>query len=118
MNNNGQWKLSSVSPALVVSSGLIFLRNKKPKGLHLDDILGMIKEHPGRSYYCKVIPRRVTLAEAVEYGELDKLGITRNTYSSIDLNLLKPEKEFEDLPRTGRQLLSKHYRSKSREVKE
>ena len=117
-NNNGQWKLSSVSPALVVSSGLVFLRGKKPKGLYLDDILAMIKEHPNKSYYCKVIPRRITLGEALECDELKKLGQIRNTYSSIDLNLLSPEREFEKLPKTGQQLLSKHYKSKSKEIKQ
>jgi len=119
MNNNGQCKLSSVSPALVVSSGLVFLRGKKPKGLHLEDILSMIKEHPGRSYYCKVLPRRVTLAEAIECGEIDRLGEVRDTYSSIDLNLLEPtDRIFNTLPRTGRQLLSKHYRSKPKTIRE
>lgn len=117
MNNNGQWKLASISPSLVVSSGLVFLRGKKPKGLYLDDILEMIKAHPGKSYYCKVIPRRVTLGEAIESRELEKLGQVRNTYSSIDLNLLQPERKFEDLPKTGQQLLSKHYKSKPKEIK-
>lgn len=116
MSNNGQWKLSSVGPALVVSSGLVFLRGKKPKGLYLDDILEMIKEHPGRSYYCKVIPRRVTLGEALERNELESLGQVRDTYSSIDLMLLQPERDFEGLPKTGRQLLSKHYKSKPKEI--
>lgn len=118
--NNGQWKLSSVSPALVVSSGLVFLKDKKPKGLYLDDILEMIKEHSDRNAYCKVIPRRMTLAEAIEYNEFSKLGVMRNTYSCIDLSLLEInlERVFEDLPRTGRQLLSRKYRSKPARVGE
>lgn len=117
MNNNGNWKLSGVSPALVISSGLVFLSNKKPKGLYLGDILEMIAEHPSRSYYCKVIPRRVTLREAIQDEQLDRLGEVRDTYSSIDLRLIEPEREFEKLPKSGRQLLENKYQSKARRIK-
>ena len=116
--NNGNWKLTVVSSALVISSGLIFLGNKKPKGLYIQDILEMINEHPQSKYYCKVIPRRVTLGEAIKNGQLDKLGEIKDTYSSVDFSLLNPEREFKKLPKTGGQLLNNKYESKPKKVKE
>lgn len=116
MTNYGEWKLSSISPALVVSSGLVFLGNRKPKGLYLEDVLEMIKAEPGERYYAKQQVRRVTLREAVAHNELDELGKERIYYSAIDLVLLRPDRDFGELPRTGKQLLARHYKSEPRRV--
>jgi len=56
---NGKWKLVGVYPALVVSSGNIFLGDRHPKGLYIDEVLGMIKAHPNDQYYGKKGKRRV-----------------------------------------------------------
>lgn len=112
------WKLNYSGSALVISSGLVYLNNRKPKGLRLEEVLAMIEAEPEKSYYFKIKPRRVTLGEAVAHNELDRLGELRHYYSAIDLILLEPEREFSKLPKTGRELLSKHYRSKAKEVKQ
>jgi hypothetical protein len=111
------WKLNYKGKALVISSGSVFFADKKPKGLYLEDILDMIKQYPDDGYYYRVIPRKVTLGEALKLEGFDRLGEVRNTYSSVDLYMLDPEREFEELPSSGRELLSRVYNSKPKEVK-
>ena len=116
--DNGKWKLAGIYSALVVSSGNIFLGDKHPKGLYIDDVLGMIKANPNDQYYSREHKRKVTLHEAIQYGEIEKLGQEQTTHSSLDLLLMEQDREFESLPRTGRELLEKHYKSKPRVIKE
>jgi hypothetical protein len=116
LNNNGDWKLNGAYSTLVISSGLVYLANKKPKGLHLEEVLGMIKEHPHSSYYGKLIPRRVTLGDALTLGKFELLGQVIDKHSSLDLSLLDPDRNFSELPKTGYQLLNKHYRSKAKRL--
>ena len=112
------WKLNYKGKALIISSGTVFIRDKKPKGLYLDDALEMIKAKPEDSYYYKTISRRITLGEAVEFEGLEKLGEHRDTYSSSELIILDPEREFKKLPTTGEELLSQIYKSKPINIKE
>ena len=109
---NSKWRLSYIGSALVVSSGLLYTKQTKPKGLTLDDILGMIKEHPRAGYYEKRLRRRVTLGDALSQDKFSELGVERDMVSSIDLIRLEHDRVFIKTPQTGQQLLSKHYSSK------
>jgi len=111
---NGGWRLSYVGSALVVSSGLVFYANKKPKGLGLDDMLALIKEHPGTGYYEKRLQRRVTLGDALSQGRFDRLGKEVDMISSIDLVRLEHDRVFKKLPVSGSQLLRNKYQSEPR----
>lgn len=115
--NNGKWRLSYVGSALVVSSGLVFYANKKPKGLGLGDILELIKEHPHTSYYEKKLKRRVTLGDALAQGKFNELGKETDMVSSVDLIGLEHDRVFSKTPQTGQQLLSKRYNSKPMRIK-
>lgn len=110
------WKLSYKGSALVVSSGLLFFKQKKPKGLYLSDVLKMIEADPEAQYYSKVNRRRVTLAEAVRDDDLDSLGEVRDFYSAINLIDIKTDRVFKDLPRTGGDLLKNKYSSEPKKV--
>jgi len=114
---NGKWKLVGVYPALVISSGNIFLGDRHPKGLYLDDVLDMIKANPDDQYYGKESKRKVTLYEAVKFSELDRLGQEQTTHTSLDLLLMEQDREFKELPQTGGELLEEHYKSKPKEIK-
>ncbi len=116
MSADSNWKLSYSGEALVLSSGLVYLGKRKPKGLLLGDILEMIKAHPKQAYYQKLIKRRVTLGQALEL-DFDKLGKEVAMHTSIDLNMVH-DRDFGELPRTGYQLLSKKFGSKPLRVKE
>ena len=113
---NGKWKLVGVYPALVVSSGNIFLGDRHPKGLYIDEVLGMIKIHSNDQYYGKKGKRRVSLHEALEHEEFGKLGEWQKTHTSIDLLLMEQDREFKSLPRTGKELIENKYRSKPKEL--
>jgi len=116
LNNNGGWKFNGAYSTLVISSGLVYLANKKPKGLHLEEVLGMIKEHPHSSYYGKLIPRRVTLGDALTLDKFELLGQVIDKHSSIYLGSLEPDRNFGELPTTGYQLLNKHYKSRAKRL--
>jgi len=113
---NGGWRLSYIGSALIVSSGLLYTKQTKPKGLTLDDILEMIKEHPRVGYYEKRLRRRVTLGDALSQDKFDKLGKEVDMVSNIDLVRLEHDRVFSKTPQTGQQLLSRHYKSKPIEV--
>ena len=113
---NGGWRLSYIGSALVVSSGLLYTKQTKPKGLTLDGILELIKEHPKAGYYEKRLRRRVTLGDALSQDKFSELGREVDMVSSIDLVRLEHDRVFDKTPQTGQQLLSKHYKSKPKEV--
>jgi len=115
--NNGNWRLSYIGSALVVSSGLLYTKQTKPKGLTLDDILELIEEHPRAGYYEKKLQRRVTLGDALAQGKFDKLGKEVDMVSSIDLVRLEHDRVCSKTPQTGQQLLSKRYSSKPVRIK-
>lgn len=115
-NNAGKWKLAYIGPALIVSSGLVYTGMTKPKGLTLNIVLEMIKEHPRVGHYEKRLKRRLTLADALARGELDRLGEEVGMSSSIDFYKLSADRDFKKLPKTGEQLLNNHYSSKPKKV--
>ena len=110
------WRLSYEGSALVVSSGLVFYSDKKPKGLTLEMILKAIKEHPRTSYYEWRLKRRVTLSDALAQDKFIDTGKFANMVSSIDLVRLEHDRVFCKVPMIGEQLLSKRYRSKAKHV--
>ena len=111
INAGQQWKMAYTGKALAVSSGLMFLADKKPKGLYFDDVMKMINKHPNDSYYEQGIKRRVTLGDAIQNGKVEDVGDVKMMYSSIDLNTMEHDRYFAKLPRTGSQLLKKQYDS-------
>ena len=113
---SGKWRLSGIMPALVVSSGLVFYGDKKPKGLCYDDVMAMIKEHPRVGYYEKKLKRRVTMADALAQGKFDDIGKTVEMVSSIDFIKLQHDRVFTKIPKTGGALLENKYRSEPIEV--
>lgn len=115
-DRTGCWRLSSETPALIVSSGMVYLKQRKPKGLYLEQVLEMIKEHPRKGYYEQAIPRVVTLGDAMRLGRLDDIGKTKMMYSTIDLYRIKRERLFRGFPMQGDHLLNKHYKSKPRKI--
>ena len=110
------WRLNYIGSALVVSSGLVFYADKKPKGLTLDVILEAIKKHPRTAYYEWRLKRRVTLSDALAMGKFEDTGKIANMVSSIDLMRLEHDRVFHKVPETGEQLLSKRYISEVKHV--
>jgi len=109
------WRLNYKGKALVISSGLVYLNSKHPKGLYIDEIIDMIEKEPNKNYYSKETIKNVLLSR-VENNE--EIGKERSYYSSINLWDLQPERDFDKLPTTGKELLRNRYNSKARRVNE
>jgi len=108
-SGNGKWKLVSGSDVLVVSSGLVYTRVTKPKGLRLTDILEMIAEHPRKGYYAKGVVRRLTLGDSLAQSRLQDIGKEMEFQSSINLIKQEHDRKFKKVPKTGEALLKNKY---------
>ncbi len=113
-----EWKLSYTGECLIVSSGLIYLNDRKPKGLRLADVLELIKAHPRIGYYETKIKRRVTLGDALNAKKFGELGTIKEMSTSVDLYKLDLGRNFSKLPISGEQLLKNHYQSKPITIQE
>lgn len=113
----GSWRLNPESPALVISPGLVYYGNKKPKGLTYDMVMELIKSNPDTPYYELELPRRVTLSEAIEMGDLELVGEIRDFHQSLDLVSINVDRDYKRLPRTGKELISKIYESEPLKIK-
>lgn len=114
--SNGEWRLSYIGEALVVSSGLVFCADKKPKGLSFEDMMQLIKEHPRESYYVKKIKRRVTLGDALNNDKFWEMGKEIEMTSSIDLVRLEHDRIFKQTPKSGQQLLKNKYQGEPKRL--
>lgn len=107
-----QWRLSYTGEALIISSGLVYTKTTRPKGLTLPVVKNLIKEHPGKAFYSTKLRRRLTLGDAVAQKRLDEVGTMIEVPSSIYLTKQKHDRNFPKLPQTGQQLLTNKYSSK------
>jgi hypothetical protein len=113
----GNWKLSGIGPAYVISSGLVFHGNKKPKGINYSKLKDLIKVHPNQSYYEEAMKRPVTMKEALQLGSSD-IGKMKTYRSSIDLATVRHDRQFDSLPKTGKELSNNVYHSKPYKIED
>lgn len=112
------WKLAHEGEQLVISSGLVYEGEKKPHGWTLPELKAEMTANPDLCRYTKKVSRRMTLGDAMLKGEFMKIGTMIETDASVDLSG-KHDRIFEDGgPRTGRELLSKTWRSVPIQIKE
>jgi hypothetical protein len=109
----GNWRLSGVQPALIVSSGQVFYGDKHPKGLDYETITGMIKRNPKNSYYGVWRKRPQTLAESAELDDFEDIGKVKKFWTAVDLTegAMEHDRMFKKLPRYGGDLLKNRYSS-------
>lgn len=118
INNQPKWSLSEEGSALVIGSGLLFFSNKKPQGINYEEIMQMIKANPNNDCYVKSHRRIMTLGKALELNAVDKLGQQVIFTTTINIHTIIRDRDFEDLPQTGKELLENIYESKPFEVDE
>ncbi len=113
-----RWKLTHIGPALIVSSGLVFMSGKHPRGFTLERVVAMFKAHPRKGYYEETMRRRVTLGDVVERGRFQDIGKVVPMYSAIDLYRALRDRDFHSEPQSGGQLLNRVFCSKPVKVRE
>jgi hypothetical protein len=85
----GKWKLDAVTPALVMGSGIIALKDKVGKGafsLHYDSLMETIKAHPEYDTIHIEADGFVSMGEAIENKCIARLGETEVDIRAIKLN--------------------------------
>ena len=84
--NIGDWKLTSIAPAIVSSTGAVAIKGRELTGdfaLSYDDIMAHISANPlSNSYEMKKLSP-ITLAKACQ-GKWSKLGTLEETTRSVD----------------------------------
>lgn len=112
----GNWKRNYMGEAVVASSGLQFLNNKRPQGLSLQDIKTIIAANPDAGYYEKIIMKPVTLGEAIQSSRIEDIGKVVGKVCSLDLYLTRHDRIFDNRPINGEELLTRTYRSMARKI--
>lgn len=114
----GDWKLSSCSPAIVVSSGICAVKDKATSGdfgLDYDWLIEQIKTNPKASEYKMHKMSPVTLGKALNLGWLDKLGNLNPEERSVIIHSKTDQYEakrvYRQEPKCGGDLLTKKYQS-------
>lgn len=110
----GEWRLNGVSPALIVSSNLVFTGSKKPNRLLYDNAMKLISENPQAQYWTTKQSRRMTLGDYVTNPALYiNMGQERETVASFHLLPIpfQHDRRFPILPMDGNELLANHYDS-------
>lgn len=110
------WKESYVGPCLSLSDTHSWLSDKKPEGIHLDAVLKMITAKPSNIMWARQFKRRATLGDATLRRKLGIIGSTIVCRSTLHLKQDR-SRVFRREPKTGRDLLTKKYRSKPFDMK-
>ena len=95
----GEWRLDDSSPALVVSSTVVFHGKKRPLGFTYDEAVKAIQEKPNDVMWTK----------RNGHGE-------RAFY--LQTNPMQHDRHFDKIPGCGAELLANQYRSRAYEVSE
>jgi hypothetical protein len=61
MNNKPIWSLSNQGSCIIIGSGLLFFKDKKPQGINYETLLKMIQAKPNDELYVHTVKRRLTL---------------------------------------------------------
>ena len=112
-NGMGRWRCNGAFPTLVASPNIVLAQDKKPQHYTHDSIMEEIKSHPGQHYYGMEAEHRTTLKQAIEWGDITKVGEVVKLPAHLDLFSIprQQNRKYSKLPRTGKQLLSSVYGS-------
>ncbi len=112
-NGLGSWKMSSQCPALVVSSGVVAVKDKEHNhdfSLDYDWLLAAIQQYPYAASYEKSKPSPVSLDKSFNYNDLSKLGTVETITRAIDVTY-EQKRCYLDRPTMGSDLLNNKYES-------
>ena len=112
-NGVGKWRCNGAFPTLVASPNIVLARDKRPQHYTHDMLMDEIKSHPSQAYYGMEVDHRTTLGQAIEWGDITKVGEVITLPAHLDLFSIprQQNRKYDKLPRTGKQLLSRVYQS-------
>ena len=112
-NGMGSWRLNGRFPTLIASPNIILCGGKHPHHYTIDTILPEIKANPLSVYYGVFAPAHITLGQALQLGDISRVGELRELPAHLDLPAVERQqnRQFDDFPQTGRQLLESKYTS-------
>jgi len=114
-NGMGKWRCNGAFPTLVASPNIVLAQDRKPQHYTYSQVLNEIRLHPNQSYYGMTAPHRLTLGQAIEQGDISKVGELVNLPAHLDLFaiLRQQNREYDRLPRTGKGLVNKVWQSRA-----
>jgi len=114
-NGMGKWRCNGAFPTLVASPNIVLAQDRKPQHYTYDMIVNEIKAHPNQSYYGMEAEHRTTLGQAIEWGDIGKVGELVKLPAHLDLFAIprQQNREYARLPRTGKDLLNKVWQSRA-----
>lgn len=109
----GAWRLSSHSPAIVISAGAVAVKDKLSVGefsLDYDRLMADIKANPDAAEYeyRKLTP--MTLGKALNENRLAELGDMVEIVKIVDVTLAQ-KRDYIESPRSGKELLEGKFKS-------
>lgn len=109
----GSWRLTAHCPALVISSGLVAVKDKEVVSdfsANYDWLLAEIQLYPKQKEYTQTKAAPVTLGRAINTKHLDKLGDIIDITKTINVEN-EPKRLYKNSPKNGKQLLNNIYDS-------
>jgi hypothetical protein len=111
----GSWVFKGKFDTLIASPNIILAAGKKPQHYTYNQLIPEIQANPLGVYYGMLSPAHITLKQAIELGDISKVGELQELPASLDLPAVKRQqnRQFDKFPATGRQLLENKYQSNS-----
>ena len=109
----GTWRNNGTSETVIHSGHKVYCDDKRPYQLGLAEVKSLIAEHPNVERYSAKARRYTTIQDALEAGDVNKVG----EYSELPVYLdlvrldLQQTQMFPELPKSGRELLENKYYS-------
>ena len=112
-NRMGSWRNNGEYPCIIVSGHKVYTGDKRPYKITFDDIVEMVCEHPYVERYSKKGWHRTTIQDAIETGDVSKVGELVNLPTYFDLIGLDREQTrvFPKVPKNGMELLNGRFGS-------
>jgi hypothetical protein len=121
----GEWKLSNIGAAYVISSGICAVQGKDGQIdsdkknsdfiLRYDWLANEIRSYPYESAYSMSKLSPVTVQKAVTQNKMEAIGQHEEIVKTIDLTF-ESKRDYPEMPETGAQLERRHYISRPTDI--